>query len=48
MLRDISITVMIENTRNLTGSPRTLPWRIAASLLAKRAKSPELNSKAAN
>jgi hypothetical protein len=42
----VTITVTMANTRKLIGRPRKLPVFIAASLLAKRAKSPKLSSSA--
>ena len=43
----VTITVMIENTRKLTGRPRKLPDFIAGSSLPNRAKSPKLSNNAA-
>ena len=43
----VTMTVMIEKTRKLTGRPRKLPFLMVGSSLPKRAKSPKFNSRAA-
>ncbi|MNY13915.1 hypothetical protein D3C86_1470720 [compost metagenome] len=43
----VTMTVINANRMKLTGRPQKLPFFITDSLLAKRAKSPKLRSRAA-